>query len=83
MIRGLVSRRRRGRHAAPPPLPKPPITRREYLTREAIRVGIDPLFAAEAVSSVALSHPEGYMDQLVDPDTGEPIKLARPAAPSG
>lgn len=49
-----------------------PITRREWLTLEALTAGAAPLLAVEAVASVALSHWPGWLDEMVDPETGEP-----------
>lgn len=51
-----------------------PITRREWLMREALAQG-DVMWpmVAEAISSLAQSHPPGWADVLVHPDTGEPI----------
>lgn len=50
-----------------------PVTRREYLFLAALIEGAGPLFASEAVSSTALAHEPGWLDVLVDPDTGEEV----------
>lgn len=39
------------------------MTRRQWLTRQAILGGAAPLEAIEAVSSVALSHPDWDLDE--------------------
>lgn len=39
------------------------LTRRQYLTMEAMRSGCGPYVAQEAVSSTALEHPEWDMDE--------------------
>jgi len=47
------------------------ITRREYLIRSALELGIPALYVNEAVYTTALAHPEWDLDDLVDPVTGE------------
>ena len=49
-----------------------PITRREFLTLEALIAGASPLLAMEAVASIGLSHEKGWLDVMVNPKTGEP-----------
>jgi hypothetical protein len=39
-------------------------TRRQWLTRQAILSGAPPFMATEAVSSVAMEHPDWDMDEL-------------------
>jgi hypothetical protein len=39
------------------------VTRRQWLTRRAIMSGAAPFGAVEAVSSVAIEHPEWDMDE--------------------
>lgn len=39
------------------------LTRREYLTLKAFEAGAEPLEAGDAVSSVAITHPEWDMDE--------------------
>lgn len=78
----MIRERLRRRPTTPDPPPMP-ITRRQYLLRETARLGVNPLYAPEAVSSIALEHPEWNMDELVDPETGEPIPAAPPQPRTG
>lgn len=63
-IRSQLTSRRR--HAVADLIP-----RRKYLFTEALLGGASLMLAMEAVSSVALSHEPGWLDELVDEETGE------------
>ena len=71
----------RGRRRTAPD-PQPPITRREYAKRWALSLGMTDEGADRYVSTVEGACPEWNMDQMVDPDTGEPIPTA-PAEQTG
>jgi hypothetical protein len=51
------------------------VTRRKYLTEWSIgELGIShPYLLNESIYSIALSHPEGWLDTIVDAETGEEI----------
>jgi hypothetical protein len=50
------------------------ISRREYLTKWYVtEFGMPPYLMNEAIYSVALSHPEGWLDTIVDSETGKEI----------
>lgn len=48
-----------------------PVKRNDYLFRGAVEMGIPPWGAREAIASVALSHEPGWLDEMVNPETGE------------
>lgn len=50
-----------------------PVRRREYLTIRALKAGANMWIVKEAVSSTALAHGAGWLDEMVDLDTGEPV----------
>lgn len=71
LLRKLTPRR-----CKTPAKPKSPITRREYYERAAVHwLGVRGRYVPDIIAAVANSHPEWDMNTMVDPDTGEPIKL--------
>lgn len=51
--------------------PRRTTTRREFLTYRLLLDGTGVFMVREAISSVAIEHREGWLDEIVDAQTGE------------
>lgn len=49
------------------------VRRVDYLWRVMLEDGVSPFLLNESINSVALSHEEGWLDVMVNYDTGEEV----------